>query len=74
VHAGPAVLPTAMAAAKGGLEPMVRFTAKAAMYTPGQIRHCHRDSAATAIPVGSQMSVMWAPTEGIRSPSQPEIP
>ena len=55
----------------GSAVPMERFTATAPSAIPGQQPNPHRSSAATAMPVGSQISVMLVPNAGSIRPSQP---
>ena len=68
---GPSVFPTAIASASGRGAPTARFTATAPSATPGQHAYPQRSKAATAIPVGSQISVMLVPNAGSISPSRP---
>ena len=71
VNKGPIVSPTAMPSAAGHGARVTRFTANAPSVTPGQQANPERRNAATAIPVGSQSSVMCVPKAGSMSPSQP---
>jgi hypothetical protein len=51
--------------------PLRKLTANAPIEIPGQQPNPPRSSAATAIPVGIQISVMWEPKTGNIRPSRP---